>query len=205
MKFIIPDKPDISEHVSFKEATKSFSGHPNNPGILEVKSMKFLSSQIYEPLVSSYDPDIRILSFFRCKQVNMAERQRPNSLHTLGVEMDISVGPASTHTNKELFEYIIKNMKFHELVWSCACEDIPFSNTDAPYLHISLYQIGSRNSNKAYREYQQNGKILRNRVIRNFFEGSGLTEESKQMIMNCGYDKFGNRLTPIELHQPESK
>lgn len=186
MKYNPIPKPNISEHVSYEDATRSFVGVPNTPGIKELIAMKYLSSKIYEPLVTSYDPEIRILSFYRNKAVNAAERGHCKSDHCKGIEMDITCTENATHTNAELFEYILTNLPYHELRWDCSLEDPRFSNESPPWIHVSLNIQSNMNAHKAYREYiADNGKLERNRCIRDSWM-PGLSQSDQLEVLQCG-------------------
>ena len=66
----------ISEHISYKEAVRSSTakrlGIENTPTEFDLKRMKSISKNVFEPLRTAANGPIRINSFFRSKELNKA-------------------------------------------------------------------------------------------------------------------------------------
>ena len=75
----------ISEHISYREATRSATamrrGIDNNPSDFDLKRMKLLAENVFEPLRKWYGKPIRVNSFFRCTELNRAVRGSKTSQH----------------------------------------------------------------------------------------------------------------------------
>ena len=78
----------ISEHISFKEATKSNTALrlnlDNTPNDYQITNMVGLALNIFEPLRKFVGGPIKINSFFRCEQLNRAIGGSSRSQHCEG-------------------------------------------------------------------------------------------------------------------------
>jgi zinc D-Ala-D-Ala carboxypeptidase len=108
----------ISKHISFKEATQSPTatklGIVNVPNEKELQCMKEVAKLVFEPLREWYNKPIKINSFFRCEKLNKAVGGAKTSQHRFGEAIDISAG--SKEENKKLFDWIVKNLEFDQVI-----------------------------------------------------------------------------------------
>ena len=125
---------NISEHISYKEATKSNTatrlGIRNVPGQEQIGNMQRLARYIFEPLRGWVGGPIRINSFFRSTKLNTAVGGSKSSSHTKGMAIDID----DTHgykTNAEMFGYIQETMDFDQLIWEFG------DNNNPDWVHVS--------------------------------------------------------------------
>jgi len=144
----------ISDHISFKEFTKSNTaqrlGIENKPGAYEVKCARDLAFHVFEPLRKWVGGPIRINSFFRCKDLNKAIGGSKNSQHCYGQAIDLD----DTHdfkTNAEMFYYIKDNLEFDQLIWE-------FGNEQNPdWVHVSYVGPG-KNRKRCLKAYKSGNK-----------------------------------------------
>ena len=83
----------ISKHISFREATESYTAKRNNikndPNDYELSNMELLAKEVFEPLREWVGGPIKINSMFRSKDLNDAIKGSKTSQHCEGRAMDI--------------------------------------------------------------------------------------------------------------------
>lgn len=131
----------ISEHISYEEATESATairkGINNIPGPHELANMKIVAEKCFEPLREWYGKPLRVNSFYRSPELNMAVGGSKTSQHCKGEAIDISTG--SRAENKKLLEWAKANLIFDQLL-----NEHP--NDEGPqWVHISFSAAGNRN------------------------------------------------------------
>lgn len=124
---------EISEHISFSEATRTGTGLENNPNTDEIASMVAVAVNCFEPLRKWYGKPIHVNSFFRSEKVNKAVNGKPNSQHRKGEAIDFSAG--SKEENKKLYDWCKANLIFDQLIWE----------NDGAWIHISFKKGHNRN------------------------------------------------------------
>jgi zinc D-Ala-D-Ala carboxypeptidase len=127
----------ISKHVSWKEGTYSRTGErlnlENTPNEDQIKCMKDIAENIFEPLRKWVGGPIKINSFFRGEPVNTAIGGSKRSQHMKGQAMDID-DTFGYKTNAEMFHYIKDNLDFDQMVWEFGTTH-PDGNPN--WLHVS--------------------------------------------------------------------
>ena len=118
----------ISKHVSWKEGTYSRTGErldlDNTPNEEQLKCMKAIAENIFEPLRKWVGGPIKINSFFRGKPVNTAIGGSTRSQHMKGQAIDID-DTFKHKTNAEMFHFIKDNLDFDQLIWEFGTDDNP--------------------------------------------------------------------------------
>ena len=147
----------ISEHISYKEATKSNTALrldiDNTPDGYELGNMTGIAHNLFEPLRKWAGGPIKINSFFRCKELNSAIGGSSRSQHCEGraIDLDDTYGHK---TNAQMFYYIKDNLNFDQLIWE-------FSDgadaTNPAWVHIS-YINDNENRNRCLKAYKKDGK-----------------------------------------------
>lgn len=134
---------NISENITYAEATRSSSPLPNHPSPEQIVKMKYVASKVFQPLRKHFGGPIGINSFFRSPAVNkdvggaVDAQGNPTSQHCKGEAMDIS-GTKYGVSNAEIFEHILINLPFDQLIWE-------FGNDDEPaWVHVSCKKSGNR-------------------------------------------------------------
>ena len=144
----------ISEHISYKEATESYTakrnGIENKPNEYELTNMVALSENIFEPLRKWVGGPIKINSFFRSSELNKAIGGSSKSQHCEGRAIDID-DVYDHKTNAEMYEYIKENLNFDQLIWE-------FGNDDNPdWVHVS-YVSEDGNRKRCLKASRNKGK-----------------------------------------------
>jgi len=124
----------ISKHVSYHEGTYSRTGErrdlDNTPNEDQLKCMKEVAENLFEPLREWVGGPIKINSFFRGEPVNTAIGGSTRSQHMKGQAIDID-DTFGHKTNAEMYHYIKDNLDFDQMIWEFG------SNENPNWLHIS--------------------------------------------------------------------
>ena len=124
----------ISKHVSWHEGTYSRTGErrglDNTPDNEQIKCMKEVAENLFEPLREWVGGPIKINSFFRGEPVNTAIGGSKYSQHMKGQAIDID-DTFGHKTNAEMYHYIKDNLDFDQLIWEFGTDKNP------NWLHIS--------------------------------------------------------------------
>jgi len=125
---------NISKHISYHEGTYSQTGVrrnlDNTPNEDQLKCMKEVSENLFEPLRKWVSGPIKINSFFRGEPVNTAIGGSTRSQHMKGQAIDID-DTFGHKTNAEMYHYIKDNLDFDQLIWEFGTDKNP------NWLHIS--------------------------------------------------------------------
>jgi len=125
---------NISKHISYHEGTYSQTGVrrnlDNTPNEDQLKCMKEVSENLFEPLREWVGGPIKINSFFRGEPVNTAIGGSTRSQHMKGQAIDID-DTFGHKTNAEMYHYIKDNLDFDQLIWEFGTDKNP------NWLHIS--------------------------------------------------------------------
>jgi len=144
----------ISKHISYKEATYSRTATrlniDNKPNDEQLKNMKLIAEEVFEPLRMWVGGPIKINSFFRSPKLNTAIGGSSKSQHCHGqaIDLDDTFGRA---TNAEMFNFIKEHLNFDQMIWE-------FGDDDSPdWVHVS-YVNDEDNRNRCLLAYKENGK-----------------------------------------------
>ena len=144
----------ISEHISFKEATKSNTALrlnlDNTPNDYQISNMVGLALNIFEPLRKFVGGPIKINSFFRCEELNRAIGGSSRSQHCEGraIDLDDTFGHK---TNAEMFQYVKDNLNFDQMIWEFGDDNNP------NWVHVS-YISEDENRGRCMKATKVNGK-----------------------------------------------
>ena len=124
----------ISKHTSYKEGTYSQTalrrGLDNTPSEEQLKCMKEVAENLFEPLREWVGGPIKINSFFRGEPVNTAIGGSKYSQHMKGQAIDID-DTFGHKTNAEMYHYIKDNLDFDQMIWEFGDDKNP------NWVHIS--------------------------------------------------------------------
>jgi len=124
----------ISKHISYHEGTYSRTGErrdlDNTPNEDQLKCMKEVAENLFEPLREWVGGPIKINSFFRGEPVNTAIGGSTRSQHMKGQAMDID-DTFKHKTNAEMYHYIKDNLDFDQMIWEFGDDENP------NWLHVS--------------------------------------------------------------------
>jgi len=135
----------VSEHITYADAIRSDTakrmGLYNYFTPEQLERMRLLAEKVYEPLVTFFGVPIRISSFFRSAEVNKAIGGAKNSQHMAnnGAAMDIDVDNTDQITNRDIFNYIMYNLEFDQLI----LEDVK-DDGSVGWVHVSYRENNNR-------------------------------------------------------------
>ena len=144
----------ISKHISYKEATYSRTATrlniDNKPNDEQLKNMKLIAEEVFEPLRMWVGGPIKINSFFRSPKLNTAIGGSSKSQHCHGqaIDLDDTFGRA---TNAEMFNFIKEHLNFDQMIWEFGDDDNP------DWVHVS-YVNDDDNRNRCLLAYKDNGR-----------------------------------------------
>jgi hypothetical protein len=119
----------ISKHLTLKEVTKSNTadrkGIDNTPTAKHLKNLRLIAEKVFEPLRNNFGVSIGISSGYRSKALNDAINGSSTSQHMEGQALDIDADMYGKITNKQIFEYILQNCEFTQLIWEYGTEEEP--------------------------------------------------------------------------------
>jgi hypothetical protein len=130
-------KDNISTHITYDEATISTKAKElkisNDPNSKQLSNMKLLAENIFEKIRENFNVPIFISSFFRSAKLNTKLKGSSTSQHcaNVGAAMDVDADVYKGVTNSEIFNYILDNLNFDQLIWE-------FGNDENPdWVHVS--------------------------------------------------------------------
>ena len=145
---------NISKHVSYKEATRSNTalrrGIDNIPDVEELENMKLIAEKVFEPLRKFVGGPIKINSFYRSPELNVAIGGSKKSQHCHGQAMDLD-DTYGHRSNASMFKYLRYNMDYDQMIWEFGDDNNP------NWVHIS-YVSPQQNRNRCLKAYKENGK-----------------------------------------------
>ena len=146
----------ISEHISYKEGTYSRTaerrGLENIPNDEQIKCMKAIAENVFEPLRAYVGGPIKINSMFRGEPVNTAIGGSKRSQHMKGQALDLD-DTFGRMTNAEMYHFIKDHLDFDQLIWEFGDEENP------NWIHVS-YVEHRENRKKLTVALKRNGKTV---------------------------------------------
>lgn len=132
----------LSEHFSLKEFTRSHTaerhGLDNSAPPFVVDNLRYLVERVLDPIAEELGP-VRILSGYRCPELNALVKGNPRSQHLRGQAADIEVIDVSNHT---VSRWIQDNLvDFDQLIE----EHMKAGDPTAGWIHISCVASPHRN------------------------------------------------------------
>ena len=130
---------NISEHITYNEAIKSRTakkyGLSNIPDEDQVAKMKLIAEAIFEPLRKHFGTPIYVSSFFRSRAVNKKIGGSYTSMHCKGEAIDLDAQVFGGITNKDIFDYILNNLEFDQLI-----SEYPDNTGEPEWVHVSYHK-----------------------------------------------------------------
>jgi len=148
----------ISEHISYREAVRSDTakrmGLDNVPSAEQLKRITTLCKKVFEPLREYTGTPIYISSCFRSPALNKIIGGAKNSQHLAnnGAAFDLDAQVFGGTTNREIGDYIRKNLEFDQLIY----EDWDSEFGDYAWIHCSYNE---KNRNEVLVMKRINGKV----------------------------------------------
>jgi zinc D-Ala-D-Ala carboxypeptidase len=145
---------EISENITYKEATRSDTADRLNiinvPDKLQLDNMTNLSEKIFEPLRKHVGGPIRVNSFFRSVELNIAVGGSSSSQHCKGQAFDLD-DSYGRMTNAEMYDFIKNNLDFDQMIWEFGDDKNP------NWIHVS-YVSEENNRNRCLKAYKEHGR-----------------------------------------------
>ena len=147
-------KDNISKHITYDEAAVSTKAKElkisNDPNNNQLVNMKLLAENIFEKVRENFNVPIFISSFFRSSKLNTKLKGSSTSQHcaNIGAAMDIDADVYKGVTNSEIFNYILNNLNFDQLIWEFGDDENP------DWVHVSYVSdiLNRKEVLKAYKD-----------------------------------------------------
>lgn len=147
-------KFDISIVTKSDTATRRAISEQFNPGPTVIANAKLLYDNVLTRIPEQYA--YIITSWYRCPRLNKAIGGSVNSDHMSGRSIDID--SANNINNAEIFDFILKNCDFDQLIWEFG------NDIDPDWVHISFRSSGNRK--QVLRALKVNGKTIYRNINR---------------------------------------
>jgi zinc D-Ala-D-Ala carboxypeptidase len=133
----------ISEHLDLSEVIRSETakrlGVSNTPTPEHIENFKKLAENVFEKIRNNFRVPIHISSGYRSVELNRAIKGSSSSQHCKGEAIDIDMdGSSNGVTNRMVFDYIIKNLDFDQLIWEFGTSENP------DWVHVSYSSSGNQ-------------------------------------------------------------
>lgn len=130
----------IGKNITYNSAIKSDTairlGIDNTPSASAVEAMQLLCEKVIDPLYEVF-PSMTFNSFFRSPKLNTAIGGSATSQHVRGEAIDLD--SKDNQFNKAIFDYIIKNLEWDQLI-----AESPNSKGIPEWVHVSYRAKGNR-------------------------------------------------------------
>ena len=145
---------NISKHVSYKEATRSNTamrrGIENIPDVEELENMKLIAEKVFEPLRKWVGGPVKINSFYRSPELNVAIGGSKKSQHCHGQAIDID-DTYGHRSNASMFHHLRYSLDYDQIIWEFGDDKNP------AWVHVS-YVSEEKNRHRCLQAYKENGK-----------------------------------------------
>jgi len=125
----------LSKNLTLQEVIKSQQainlGIKNTPTEEHINNLKQIATHVFQPLRDHFDVPIYVSSGYRSEELNKAIKGAKRSEHMHGMALDLDADVFGRITNKDIFEYILNNLDFNQLIWE-------FGDDKSPdWVHVS--------------------------------------------------------------------
>ena len=145
---------NISKHISYKEATRSNTalrrGIENIHDVEELENMKLIAKEVFEPLRKWVGGPIKINSFYRSPELNVAIGGSKKSQHCHGQAIDID-DTYGHRSNASMFHHLRYSLDYDQIIWEFGDDKNP------AWVHVS-YVSEEKNRHRCLQAYKENGK-----------------------------------------------
>lgn len=126
----------LSKNLYLSEVTKSQTaiqkGIKNEPTKEEIQNLKDIAENIFQPIRDHFKVPIGISSGYRSRKLNQIIGGSKTSEHMSGCALDIDADIYGNITNKQIFDFIRKNLEFNQLIWEFGDDNNP------DWVHVSF-------------------------------------------------------------------
>ena len=131
----------LSKNLSLSECTKSntasrlgINNTPDDEWIVE--NLKGIAEEVFQPIREAFKCPIYVSSGYRSEELNVAIGGSVRSQHVQGRALDLDADVFGRCTNGEIFQYILNNLTFDQLIWEFGDQDNP------DWVHVSYVRDG---------------------------------------------------------------
>lgn len=130
--------PYISDDEAWAGSRTALAhGIDNTPPPEIMQVMTYTALRIFTPLRHDKGVPIYVPSFYRCQKLNaVLPGASKKSQHMLGEALDMVAILSTGLTNKEIFDYILKNLDYDQLIWEYGTDEEP------QWIHVSIKYEG---------------------------------------------------------------
>ena len=137
----------LSKNLSLAEVVYSGTakrlGLSNMPTEKHLANLKAIAEDIFQPLRDGLGVPIYVSSGYRSAALNKAIRgSSKTSQHMKGKALDLDADVYKGVTNKDIFEFIEKNLEFDKLIWEAGTDQNP------DWVHVSYKKEGGNRNLK---------------------------------------------------------
>ena len=140
----------ISKHISYKEGVHSNTairrGIDNTPNDEQLNNMELIAEKVFEPLRKWVGGPIKINSFYRSPELNVAIGGSKKSQHCHGQAIDID-DTYGHRTNASMFQWMRYHLDYDQMIWEFGDDDNP------NWVHVS-YVSDVSNRNRCLKAYK---------------------------------------------------
>ena len=142
----------LSANLSLSEVLKSNTasrlGLDNTAGEWEIKNLKAVAENIFQPLRDYLGVPIGVTSGYRGQALNKAVGGSKYSQHIVGEALDMDADMFGKTTNKEIFNFIKDNLEWDQMIWEFGDDENP------DWVHVSYKRSGTNRKQlkRAYRD-----------------------------------------------------
>ena len=144
----------ISKNITYNEAVHSNTakrkGIENIPNENQIAAMMTIAEMIFQPLRSYVGGPIKINSFYRSPELNVAIGGSKKSQHCKGQAIDLD-DTYGHRTNASMFTYIKNHLDFDQIIWEFGDDSNP------AWVHVS-YVHPDENRKRCLKAYREGGK-----------------------------------------------
>lgn len=144
----------ITKNLTLQELihsnTAKAKGIDNSPTNEHLRNLIEIANNIFQPLRDAIGKPIRISSGYRSEKLNKAVGGSKTSQHNKGQALDLVA--TTGFTNKDIFDYIKKNLEFDQMIWEFGTDKNP------DWVHVS-YNKG-KNRKQVLKAIKKDGKTV---------------------------------------------
>lgn len=143
---------NLKLEIVLKSVTALRYGIDNTPSIEHRNNLVILAENIFQPIVDYFKVPIYISSGYRSEELNKRIGGSKTSDHCKGMAIDIDQDFRSSVTNREVFDFISKNLSFKQLIWEYGDNDNPdWVHVSYDYRYLPREILRSKKVNKKTR------------------------------------------------------
>ena len=132
--------PNLTLREVIRSPTAERLGISNIPNELQIQKLIQLAENVFQPTRDYFGHPIFISSGFRAIELNRKVGGVTGSQHTFGEAIDINQNRINSPiSNREIFDHIMNNIEFDQLIWESGSEENP------NWVHVSYREENNRN------------------------------------------------------------